>query len=205
MRNPLKFLGLFAAALSFAFASPGNGEPKKITVVIDAAHGGKDLGAAHGLVTESEIVKNIAVKIKEQNKDAEITIHLLRESDEFLELSERVERINELNPDLVLSLHLNYAKESANTGMEFFVCDQAKEYGKAEAYAQRLADKFEAAKYEIDGVKNAPFYILKKSQAPVVVFEMGYLSSEKDRAYLTNDAEQKVIASLVLDFFKEIK
>jgi len=204
MNNLFKFFGLCAAALCFAFASP-DGEPKKVTVVIDAGHGGKDWGAAHGRITEKAIVSEIAAKIREQNKDSEITIHLLRESDEFIELSDRVARINALKPDLVLSLHLNYVKGKPNAGMEFYVCEDAKEHAKASAYAQMLSDKFEDAKFEVDGIKNAPFYILKKSEAPVVVFEMGYLSSETDRAYLTDKDGQDVIVTTILEFIKEIK
>lgn len=205
MKNPFKFFGLCAAALCFAFASPGNGEPKKVTVVIDAGHGGKDLGAAHGWITEKAIVSEIAAKIREQNKDSEVTIHLLRDSDEFMELRERVARINELKPDLVLSLHLNYVKGKPNTGMEFYICEDSKEYAKASAYAQMLSDKFEDAKFEVDGIKNAPFYILKRSEVPVVVFEMGYLSSETDREYLTDKDGQDVIVTTILEFIKEIK
>jgi len=205
MKNPFKFFGLCAAALCFAFASPGNNEPKKVTVVIDAGHGGKDFGATHGSLAEKAIVSEIAAKIKAQNKDTEVTIHLLREADDFMELSERVSRINELNPDLVLSLHLNYVKGKPNAGMEFFVCEDAKEHAKASAYAQMLSDKFEEAKFEVDGIKNAPFYILKRSEVPVVVFEMGYLSSETDRAYLTGKDGQDVIVTTILEFIKEIK
>lgn len=205
MKKPLKFLGLCAAALCFAFASPGNGEPKKITVVIDAGHGGKDHGAMHDYITEKTIVNEIAEKIKAGNSDAEITIHLLRQGDEFMELDKRVSRINELNPDLVLSLHLNYDKSGQNTGMEFYVCDNAKEYDKASEYAQKLAAKFEEAKFEVDGIKNAPFYILKKSEVPVVQFDMGYISSNEDRAYLTGKEGQEAIAATVLEFIKELK
>ena len=126
----------------------------------------------------------------------------IRDNDEFVSLEDRVKAINALNPDLVLSLHVNFAKTDEPYGMEFFVSDAAEKYKESSIYAAMLADKFEGYDTEI---KQAKFYLLKNVDAPAIVFEMGYLSNEIDRQYLTSDKSQETIASSVLEFIKEIE
>jgi N-acetylmuramoyl-L-alanine amidase len=43
MKNTFKIILAFAILGSLAFVTPKNSDPKKITVVIDAGHGGKDI------------------------------------------------------------------------------------------------------------------------------------------------------------------
>lgn len=204
MKKPTQFLAALAIAAGFAFTTPQDSKPAPITIVIDAAHGGKDHGATHDGFTEKEIVRSIAQKISNLNYDGEVVIHMLREEDEFLELKDRVKKINALKPDLVLSLHLNYTKSETKSGMEFFVCEEAVQGRKSAQYAEKLADKFEAKSFDTE-VKDAKFMILKQSEVPAIVFEMGFLSHEGDRKYLTDEKKQEELAGIVLDFIKEIK
>ena len=102
--------------ICFAFALPNLGE-KEFNVVIDAAHGGKDYGAVYDEYIEKDIAAVIAGKIKTlNNENKDIKIHFTRTGDEFMSLNERVEAINKLKPDLVLSLHLN-AQNPINTSI----------------------------------------------------------------------------------------
>lgn len=205
MKRSIKIAAILAVGICFAFALPKTGEPKHINVVIDAGHGGKDHGATYDSFTEKHIVNSIANKIQQLNEDDNVVIHFTRVDDKFVSLEERVETINKLNPDLVLSLHVNYTDKSPRSGMELFVCESAKEYQKSAAYAEMLSDKFEAKKFKVAEVESAKFYILNKSLAPAISFELGYLSNEQDRSYLTNENKQNEIAAVVLDFLKEIK
>ncbi|MDV6168007.1 N-acetylmuramoyl-L-alanine amidase [Flavobacterium sp. DG1-102-2] len=205
MKKTFQFLALLAVGVCFAFALPKTGEPKRINVVIDAGHGGKDHGAAHEAFTEKQITDAIASKIKTLNTDKEVVLLFTREGDEFVDLNSRVEAMNTVKPDLVLSLHVNYTKNDEKSGMEFFVYKDGKHGAKSEAYANRLSDKFERKGYRVADLQSAPFYTLKKSEVPAIVVELGYLSNEIDREYLTGDASQNEIAGVVAEFLKEIK
>ena len=101
----IKILVVLSIALLglFAFKSI---ESKKI-IVIDAGHGGHDFGAKIYDFKEKTIVEAISKKVKELNKDKNVDIVLLREGDHFMELSERVSIINNIKPDLVVSLHVS--------------------------------------------------------------------------------------------------
>lgn len=203
MKNPIRILAFLAIAACLAFALP-QPEKKQINVVIDSGHGGKDHGSIFNGLTEKEIVSQVTSKIKALHKNSEVTLHFTRETDEFVTLEERVAAINEYNPDLVVSLHLNYSKDADIYGMEFFVTNTT-ESDKSLQYAQVLAKKFTDKEYTNRGVKQAPMYILKNSKVPAIIFEAGYLSNETDRLYLTSESGQNEIAGTLLEFIGEIK
>jgi N-acetylmuramoyl-L-alanine amidase len=207
MKNTSKLLLLLTAILSFAFVNPKLSEPKQINVVIDAAHGGTDYGATSNSINEKQIVEQIANKIKVLNKNENIVIHFTRNSDESMSLQKRVDIVNAIKPDLVLSLHVNSNKNSKKSGVEFYVANkEIAIYKESNDLAVKLSS--ELAKNNsltIGEIKNAPFYILKNATAPTVLVELGYLSNENDKKYLTDDKEQNKIAESILKFVSSIK
>ena len=46
---------------------------------------------------------------------------------------------------------------------------------------------------------------VERSNTPAVMVELGFLSNQNDRTYLTDDNEQERIASTILEFLGEIK
>ena len=206
MKRPFKIGALLGIAACFAFALP-NSKTEKIEVVIDAAHGGKDYGAVYGDFMEKEITEAIAKKVKEQVGNKDVEVHFTRLSDEFLELSERVDIINRIKPDLVLSLHTNFStkENSATSGLEIFIGKNSVAKDKSKAYATALAKQMQEYKFNKSGIEEASFYVLNKVEAPAVMLEMGYLSHEGDRAYLTSTEGQEKLAETIAGFIDGIK
>jgi N-acetylmuramoyl-L-alanine amidase len=205
MKNTTKLFLALTAMVSFAFITPTKTEPKQINVVIDAGHGGEDTGTTSDFATEKQIVEQITHKIYALNKNKNIVIHLTRSADRFVSLEERATAINAIKPDLVLSLHVNSSKNKLLSGMELYV---AKESNTAEAslsIAGKLFDKFLNADLKVSEIKRAPFFILKKSEVPAVIIELGYLSNENDKKHLTDDKEQNRMAETILAFISELK
>ena len=106
MKTKTRILGILAVVGLFAIFAFKPLDDKKV-IVIDAGHGGHDFGAVKYGIEEKTIVENISKKVKALNKDANVEIVLLRDGDHFMELSERVSIINNLKPNLVVSLHVN--------------------------------------------------------------------------------------------------
>jgi N-acetylmuramoyl-L-alanine amidase len=52
-------------------------------------------------------------------------------------------------------------------------------------------------------VKDANLYIIKNSKCPAVLLEVGYLSNEKDKAYVTSEKGKNEIANGILKFLKQ--
>jgi N-acetylmuramoyl-L-alanine amidase len=202
MKNKMKFLavlGFLAIFISFAF-KPLN--DKKI-IVIDAGHGGKDFGAQIGVEQEKKIVESIANKISLLNRKGEIEIVLLREDDSFIELSERVSKINKINPSLLISLHLNASKNLNKNGVNAYVSKQNDFYNKSMKSAKSLVENISNEKLAKGHVKDANFFVIKNSKCPALLLEVGYLSNENDKTYLTSENGQDEIANKIFEFIKK--
>ena len=200
MKTKIKVLVILSAVVFglFAFKSL---ETKKI-IVIDAGHGGDDFGATLNGLQEKAIVETIAKKIKAQNKNENLEIVLLREGDHFMELSERVSIINNLNPKLVISLHINASENLDKNGVQAYVSSKSKFYNESKTNAEILVDRVAGDYFSKGEVKEASFYILKNSNCPALTLEVGYLSNINDRTYITSEKGQNEIAEKILEALK---
>jgi N-acetylmuramoyl-L-alanine amidase len=169
---------------------------KKI-IVIDAGHGGKDMGANYDGIYEKQIVLAVASNIKQfSNSQDNYEIVLTRDSDSSPTLTERTSMINKLNPEMVISLHMNRspARESVRKGHEIFI--QNSEASKA--LAEKISKKFGECYI---GEKN--LHILRESKAPAVLVELGFLNNTEDRKYLNSEAGQKEVAQKFIEIITE--
>ena len=127
-RKISQFGVLFLIFLLPLYALAQKGE-KIQTIVIDAGHGGKDTGALGSVTTEKALNLAVALKfgnyIKENLPD--VNVIYTRNSDKFVELSERAAIANRNNADVFISIHCN-STEVANSanGAETFVMGESK-------------------------------------------------------------------------------
>lgn len=175
---------------------------KKI-IVIDAGHGGKDHGKKVNDVFESEIVEKIAKKIKLLNANNNIEIVLLREDDSFISLNERVNRINEINPNMLISLHINSSNNLEENGVHAYVSSENEFYEKSLLLANKMIDNISKYKLNKGDTKDANLYVLKNSKCPAVTLEIGYLTNDNDREYLTSESGVNEITNGILNFLNQ--
>jgi N-acetylmuramoyl-L-alanine amidase/beta-lactamase regulating signal transducer with metallopeptidase domain len=179
---------------------------KKIkTIVIDAGHGGTDLGATKDDLNEKKITSEIAKKIKAMYSDSEVSILFTRTEDEFIDLKNRTDFINTNKADLVISLHINNNKNTEANGFEIFVTEKPDLFDKAKILAEKLTSKLSKTPLKNKGLKVAPFMILKNSDCPSMVVELGFISNENDREFITSEKGQTEIAKTILEFISELK
>jgi len=203
MKNLLKILIVAATFLSLSFVKNEN---KVINVVIDSGHGGHDFGATIDDLNEKNLVAQITEKIKQLHSDKDVIFHYTRTEDKFIDLIDRAEFINTIKPDIAISLHVNNNKNTNANGFEIYVNDKNEHYLKSKTLAEKLFEKFSKnSPLVMRGVKNAPFMVLKKSQYPSMVVELGFISNENDRKYITSEQGQTEIAQTILDFASDLK
>lgn len=101
-------------------------ETSVAVVVIDAGHGGNDLGATVGNAKEKDIVLNLALKLGDFIKTnyPEIKIIYTRNKDVFIPLYERANIANKNKADLFISIHVNSTAQTYVQGTETFVLGQ---------------------------------------------------------------------------------
>ncbi|WP_394757833.1 N-acetylmuramoyl-L-alanine amidase [Flavobacterium sp.] len=206
MKNLMKLSLLALTLISFSFINLNEKNKEEINVVIDAGHGGIDLGATMNGLSEKSIVESISTKIRIANNNSNVKIHFTRTEDKLITLQERVDFINGIKPDLVISLHANSSKNSDANGIECFVSDKSSEYVTSNELAEKLMTSFSLkTPLNIRGVKKAPFFILKKSEVPAITLEIGYISNTKDKDYISTENGQTEIAKIILDFASNLK
>lgn len=172
--------------------------PAKRTVVIDAGHGGDDHGATHNHLSEKELVHSIARKVKTFYNGHDIEIVLLREDDVNMSLAERVEKINQLNPDLLLSLHVNYSLDRKDNGISAYVSKKSGFYSTSLAKAETMVTTLSNENLAKKEIKDVNVHVLNNVQCPAVLLELGYMTNANDRQYISSEAGQNEIAKKII-------
>ena len=183
---------------------------KKITVVIDAGHGGRDIGAKSmdGTVVEKELTLAITKKIKEQNTNDNIDIILTRNDDTYQGLPERVEFSKLHHADLFISLHVDAetpkTEENMHSGMSVWVAkNNFKNASGSKIFASAILQEFKQD-YKIPVLVEFPqqsqrnVWVLQENDCPAVEIETGFITNKTDLAYLQTEEAKETIAKNVL-------
>ncbi len=113
------FFALLMLFSTFSFAQ----KKENFVIVIDAGHGGKDIGARGVADYEKNITLDVSLKlgalIEKNNPDVKVVY--TRKTDVFLELWERTRISNNNKANLFVSVHCNSAANKAAYGTETFV------------------------------------------------------------------------------------
>ncbi len=90
------------------------------TIMIDAGHGGKDPGALGNGLRESYIALDVAQRVGKALKAQGFKVIYTRDSDIFIELTDRTKMANDRKADLFISLHVNASTKSTTNGIETY-------------------------------------------------------------------------------------
>lgn len=99
---------------------------RKYVVVIDAGHGGKDPGApgSHG-VHEKHVTLATAKKLRDALQETgRYIVHLTRDDDRFIRLSERVRIARRHNADLFVSIHADSVESADVRGASVYTLSE---------------------------------------------------------------------------------
>lgn len=174
------------------------------TVVVDAGHGGGDPGkvGVNGVV-EKEINLLIADKVRDLLKERGIEVIMTRESDEMLEgsksedMKKRVEIINEIKPNLAISIHQNSFTDSEVHGAQVFYYSGSEEGERCAGMIQKELLAFDETNHR-EAKANDNYYLLTRTQVPTVIVECGFLSNEEEAGNLTDNAYQDEISKVIV-------
>lgn len=99
----LSLLAVIVCAIPASAASK-----KEFVVVIDAGHGGKDVGAQDNNAQEKDINLGVAQRLAEiLKKKKGFKVILTRDGDKFVALHDRAQKANKAKADLFISIHTN--------------------------------------------------------------------------------------------------
>jgi len=112
------------------------------TVVVDAGHGGHDVGAVGGRgIMEKDVNLGVARELRRYlEHESDLKVVLTRERDEYLELADRAEVANSNGGDIFISLHCNSWFNDGAHGLEtYFLSPAQSDWAKSVETAENQA------------------------------------------------------------------
>lgn len=175
------------------------------TIYIDPGHGGIDSGTTYKNIYEKNINLIMSKKIEKYLISKGATVYLTRETDKDLstttvnrkrnDLTNRAKLINNSNPDMYISIHLNYISNSKWQGLQIFYNNKNKEN---ENIANSLTKYLKEYTSNIrEPKKENTYYMYKQIKVPGVLIELGFLSNPNDRYRLTREEYQDKLAQYI--------
>ncbi|ASK63094.1 N-acetylmuramoyl-L-alanine amidase [Virgibacillus phasianinus] len=159
------------------------------TIVIDAGHGGRDVGAIGASGTfEKDYTYKTTMELKQELTILGANVILTRSQDEFISLGSRASYSNVAGTDAFISIHYNSTPALPNvTGIgTYYYHGQNK---KLATYIQQGLIKETNA--DDRGVAFGDFAVIRQNFKPAVLVELGFLSNPEKEKLLQTDAYQK--------------
>lgn len=162
------------------------------TIVLDAGHGGKDVGAKSitGKYEKTYTLKTVNT-IKERLKRSGAHVILARNNDKDIALGPRARLSNKVKADAFISIHFD--SSSANntaSGTTTYYYDKARDY----KLATSLNKEIQTLPLDNRGSEFGDFYVLRENNQPSVLLELGYINSETDFKKISSKKYQQQIA-----------
>lgn len=167
----------------------------RVVVVVDPGHGGRDVGAVGiGGLQEAEIVLDISRQVAALLEQQGVQAVLTRQDDREIELEPRVQMADRVNANLFVSIHANAIDMSRPdvNGIETYY------YASGERLASTIHNSLLQATGARDRrVRQARFYVLRKTSMPAVLLELGFVTGAEDAPRLANSAYRQRLAEAI--------
>jgi N-acetylmuramoyl-L-alanine amidase len=192
---------LHAMRESEAISSSGPSLPGK-TIVLDPGHGGADPGnSAHGVI-ESDIVYDIAARVRERLEKLSVTCRMTRGHGGSPSQRKRADKANEAGADLVISLHCDAHANPAASGVAAFYYGNDR-FGHSSPTGERFAGLVQREITARTGLANLGTHgmtwdLLRYTQMPAVRIDLGYLTSPEDAALLATERFRDASADAIV-------
>lgn len=178
----------------------------KYCVVVDAGHGGDDPGkvGVNGAL-EKDINLAIAKRLAVLLEQSDVKVVMTREDENGLydagaerkkvqDMKRRITKMEEADPDIVVSVHQNsYDGASIKGAQVFYYTGSAEGKELADIIQNRMIQGLDPDNHRV-AKANDSYYLLKKTTKPIVIVECGFLSNPVEAASLVDSVYQERVA-----------
>ncbi len=171
-------------------------------IFIDPGHGGPDPGAVGNGVTEEYVNLNVSLELARLLRNAGYDVMIYRTtssenvlSDKNADLRNRAQMANNWGADYFISIHTNSSTNPSAQGAEAYVY-------RLGGASERLGRSILASINEVlgstnRGVMQANFAVLRRTNMPAVLVELGYLTNSTEALNLNSPAWQRAVAGAI--------
>lgn len=174
-------------------------------IILDAGHGGVDAGATSGKIIEKDLNLILAKKLEKQLVSRGATVYLTREDDKDLstttvnrkrsDLYNRAKYINDISPDMYISIHLNSVTNQTWKGLQVFYTTKNKEN---KLIAETITNHLKENMSNIREIKkDNTYYMYKYIKSPGVLIEAGFISNPNENYLLRKEEYQNKLVTLI--------
>lgn len=166
-------------------------------VILDAGHGGYDLGCRLSSCNEKSLALSTTLMIKKCLTDMGYRVILTRSRDIFLSLKKRTTIANETKSKLFVSIHYNAAKNCEAKGVEVFYYkskDKWRSLASRKLAIRVLSKLVDRTGAKNRGVKTGNFHVIRETKMPAILVEGGFITHEEERNRLKDPAYRQKIA-----------
>lgn len=167
----------------------------KVVVAIDPGHGGRDPGAVgiRGL-REKDIVIDISRQVTQLLEQQGVQAIMTRTDDREVSLESRVQMAERVNASLFVSIHanaINMSRPDVN-GIETYY------YSSGLGLSRTIHRSILQGTGSRDrGVRQARFYVLRRTSMPATLLEVGFVTGAEDAARLSNAGYRTQMAQAI--------
>lgn len=214
-KEVLLVLPLLLIGIAFIFMEKNDSVPAMYlpitdkVIAIDAGHGGVDPGAVGKQgIKEDEINLQIALKLRSLIEENGGVVILTRNDGQGLytedsttlrekkneDLRNRKTEVNNSQPDILLSIHLNSFPQSKYYGAHAFYkegCEKSKNL--ALLIQEELRNVLDKNNKRVPQSRDN-IYLIREAEAPAVLIECGFLSNTEEEKKLSDSKYQQKIA-----------
>lgn len=184
----------------------------KRTIVIDPGHGGIDGGTNVGDLLEKEINLEIGLRLKQRLEEySNLKVIMTREEDTALDhlnkfytsrhlrdLKARVDIIKQVDPDLFISLHVDYRPQQKYAQGPIILYSKRHPKNKVlAATLQKHLNRLNISTTQHQVKNREDLYLLKINQMPGVIMELGFFSNREDRRNLQQEKYQRQLVEAI--------
>ncbi len=181
---------------------------RKLRIAIDAGHGGDNSGASGGTskVLEKDYTLLIAEQLRKTLKLAGVkSIYMTRTKDTSLSMPERIAMLKQVDPHLLVSIHLNSASSDTVGGTSTYY-----RYIGFRPLSMAILDRMlTLGLKEYGNVGSFNFALSGPTDYPNALVEVAFLSNPEDEKKILNPKFRKAVAQKIylgmVDWLKQIK
>ena len=186
-------------------------------IFLDPGHGGKDPGAVYYNTNEKDLTMLVYKKLRKELEGLGYTVLSSRDSDVFVDyVTERSRMVNKTDSDIFISIHFNASGNPASNtaGIQTYSYEADSSYpSKINQYwhnhpdriseSNRLAADIHSSLLAETGAKDAgrlrrSFAVLRETNKPAVLLELGYIDNFNENQQVRSDAYQnRLVAGIV--------
>ncbi|WP_195516922.1 N-acetylmuramoyl-L-alanine amidase [Enterococcus dispar] len=167
-------------------------------VVLDAGHGGMDTGAESddGTLIEKELTLQTVKKVGSALEKLGVSVAYTRTQDKYLDLSTIADKAMAENADLFISIH--YDKYDYDNGMDG---QTTYYYYQDDRTVATILNSTLAKNLNLNnnGIRVGNYFVLRQSNRPSILLELGYLNSDKDLVIMKQTDFQDKVASEIAE------